>query len=84
MATKKQKREAAEAKRKAYEAQLKEDGLRAQKADQERREAQAAAMKEQTDKANQRYMDILAKPVSPAELAKAQRFVNALMIGGRQ
>lgn len=40
MATKKQKREAAELKRKAFEEQLKADGLKAQKADQERQKKQ--------------------------------------------
>lgn len=47
MATKKQKREAAETKRKAFEAQLKADGLAAQRRDREERARRTAKLREE-------------------------------------
>jgi hypothetical protein len=59
MATKKQKREVAEAKRKAFEEQVKADGLRAQKADQERRRKQNEQLKEEASREIRRLNDIV-------------------------
>jgi hypothetical protein len=59
MATKKQKREAAEAKRAAFEAQCQADGLAAQAADRARREARSLAMKEEAQRINARHEQIL-------------------------
>jgi hypothetical protein len=81
MATKKQKREAAEAKRAAFEAQLKADGLRAQKADQEHRQQVEASYREEARRINERHMQILAK-ASMEELEAAGRFAVALALGG--
>jgi hypothetical protein len=59
MTTKKQKREAAEAKRAAFEAQFRADGLAAQAADRARRETRSLAMKEEVQRINDRHEQIL-------------------------
>lgn len=61
MATKKQKREAALAKREKFLAEVRADGLEAQRLDQEAQEKQEQLMKAEADRINQRYRNILAK-----------------------
>jgi hypothetical protein len=60
MATKAQKRAAAEAKRAAFEAEVKASGLRAQEEDRRVREARSQAMAEEIEAINHRHREILA------------------------
>jgi len=59
MATKKQKRAAAEAKREKFMADLRADGLAAQKASREAEKKRREAAKAEVDQLNRRHRDIL-------------------------
>jgi len=63
MATKKQKREAAEAKRAAFEESVRLSGLAAQAADRKRREALAEKSKKTTNEINQRHRAIVKQAI---------------------
>lgn len=60
MATKKQKREEMAARRAEFEAETRQNGLRAQARDREYRARKAARAKEEADRENQRLESILA------------------------
>lgn len=59
MASKKQKREAAQAKREAFLAEVKEEGLKAQARDRAQREIEAMRIKEWAEGYNARCNEIL-------------------------
>lgn len=59
MATKKQKREAALARRQEFEAKERQQGLEAQRKDRERRAARAERDKEEAEKAKRKAKNIL-------------------------
>jgi Skp family chaperone for outer membrane proteins len=59
MATKKQKHEAAMAKREKFLAEVRADGLRAQKASREAEKKRSEEIKAAAEKVNKRYRDIL-------------------------
>jgi len=61
MATKKQKREAGTKKREEFLLKVKQDGLRAQKLDHLRQEAERAAISKEVAEINTRYRQILAR-----------------------
>jgi hypothetical protein len=61
MATKKQKREAALAKREKFLQETKESGLKAQQAERQHREMQKQAIQATANEINARYAAILAK-----------------------
>ena len=82
MATKKQKREAMAAKRAAFEAQVKADGLKALQRDREHQAAIESEIKTAAERINARHREIL-QPESTGELRLAQNFVRALYIGGQ-
>lgn len=81
MATKKQKRAAALAKREAYMAEVKADGLKALAASKERQKERKDAMTEAAREINARHEEILSKARVPKQTSfyseKHGRPVNA-------
>lgn len=61
MATKKQKRAAAQAKREKFIAEVKAEGLEALRMDRERRASHSDTVKRKAEEINARYAAILAK-----------------------
>lgn len=61
MATKKQKREAAQVKREAMLAKLKAEGLAAQEYDRRQREIETMRGREWSDRKNEEYREILQR-----------------------
>jgi hypothetical protein len=72
MATKKQKREAAEAKRKAFEEQERLDGLAAQKLDRERRRLQDERIRDDIREINARHEEILEQAYRTSNLQRME------------
>lgn len=75
MATKKQKREAALAKREELMAKVKSDGLKAQADDKERQIAQAYSIREEAAAVNARYQRILDE-ATPEDWEAARRRIG--------
>lgn len=72
MATKKQKREAAEAKRKAFEEQERHDGLEAQKIDLEQRRLLEERTRDEMREINARHEEILEKAYRAGSLQRME------------
>jgi hypothetical protein len=72
MATKKQKREAAEAKRKAFEEQERRDGLAAQEIDHERRRIEDERTRGEMREINARHQEILEKAYRASNLQRME------------
>lgn len=72
MATKKQKREAAEAKRKAFEEQERRDGLEAQKIDREQRSLLEERTRDEMREINARHEEILEKAYRASSLQRME------------
>lgn len=87
MATKKQKREAALAKRAKFLAEEKTIGLRAQEWDREKRKEREIAMFNaalEVEFMNAAHHEPILRVVTPQEVASAMRFVHASAISAAQ
>lgn len=89
MATKKQKREAALAKRAAFEAEVKADGLKALARAKEHEAQVMAAYDQEIEKINRRHREILAKEaernlaaIGDDEQRRADAFAKGIYLGG--
>ena len=78
MATKKQKREAAEAKRAKFEAEMKTSGLAAQNRDRAEQTVKQERMREEIESINQRHREILDRN----GVGEVQNVLRALAMGG--
>lgn len=88
MATKKQKREAAQAKRAAFEAEVKADGLKALARAKKHEDQVRASYTEEAERINKHRLETLAKEaekklasVAEYELGVAKSFAEALYVG---
>jgi hypothetical protein len=77
MTSKKDKRARGLAKREAFMAQIKEEGLRAQDWDKSKREAEAAQIRSEVARVNERYQKILDN-ATPEDWERARKFVDAV------